>query len=266
MTTGDFTEQNRRAWNEIAAVREAAHLRTGSFRPIAFYRDGGSGLDDRVVGAAGDVPGKALLHLQCATGRESLSWANLGARVTGVDISDEAVGIARRNAAEAGLDVTFVAADVYRLPAGMQAATFDLVYTEGGVLCWLPDIAGWAHVVTRALRPGGLVVLLEEHPVAQCFSVVDGRLVFEYDYFSRADPIDVPPGWSFFDDAGASTERKVEFAWPLGDIVTALARAGLRIVSLEEFPPGPGQRYRFRDRLDEARRIPGDFLLVARKE
>lgn len=263
----DITEQNRRAWNEIAAVREAAHQRTGTFKPSIEWRAGAVDLPARVVETMGDARDATMLHLQCATGRDSMSWANVGAHVTGIDISDVAIDIARANAADAGLDIRFIASDLYRLPDELQAASFDLAYTSGGVLCWLPDIEEWARVIARALRAGGRFLLWEEHPVAQCFEVQDGRLVFEYDYFSRGDPLVLEPGWSFFDAGDAATEKRVEFTWPVGDIVTALARAGMRIELLEESPPGPGQRYRFGDRLEtEARRIPGDLLLVARKE
>ena len=165
---GRFTAQNRRAWNEIARVRERAHLRTGTFQPISFFAQGGSCLAQPVVEAVGDVRDESLLHLMCATGRDSLSWANLGARVTGVDISDEAIALACDNARQAGLDVRFVAADLYDLPPDLQQGSFDVVYIAGGVLCWLPEIDEWARVVARALAPGGRLVLAEEHPVAAC--------------------------------------------------------------------------------------------------
>lgn len=57
---------------------------------------------------------------------------------------------------------------------------------------------------------------------------------------------------------------KAEFSWPLGDIVTALIRAGLRIRLLEEFPAK--EEWRFGALTNLARRLPGAFLLVAYKE
>ena len=83
-----YTEQNRAAWNEIARIRACR-------APDAeFFAAGGVTLSDRDIEAAGDVRGKSLLHLQCATGEDTLSWAVLGAEVTGVDISDEQIAIA----------------------------------------------------------------------------------------------------------------------------------------------------------------------------
>jgi hypothetical protein len=68
-------------------------------------------------------------------------------------------------------------------------------------------------------------------------------------------------GWHHFAGGEQAQETKAEFQWPLGDIVTALARAGLRIDRLEEFPSQQG--WRFGDQADQVRRLPGSFLLLA---
>ena len=60
----------------------------------------------------GDVAGKRLLHPLCHFGLDSLSWARLGAEVTGLDISPKAVAKAKEIASRAGLDADFVTADI----------------------------------------------------------------------------------------------------------------------------------------------------------
>lgn len=259
--TRKLTEMNRRAWNEIAEVRS----RNKGWQPAAFYASGGDTLDARPKVAAGDMRGKRLLHLQCATGEDTLSWAVLGARATGVDISDLQIDLAKQKAWDAQLNVTFITADVYALPGELQRGAFDWVYTGGGALVWLPDITRWAQVVAAALRPGGRLMVWETHPVTGCLWAENGQLVVESDYFGRGKP-DFAQGWSHFKGGEDATETKVEFSWPLGDIVTAVARAGLRVESLEEFPPDEEDRYRLGDQLDLARRLPGSYLLIARKE
>ncbi len=253
----EYTAHNRRAWNEIAAVRHR------KWPAAEFFAAGGSTLDPPVIEAAGDVTGRALLHLQCATGEDTLSWAVAGASATGVDISDAQIALAGRKAADAGLAVRFVAADVYALPDDLQQGTFDLVFTGGGAIVWLPDIARWAEVVAAALRPGGRLILHEEHPLAGCLWYSDGQLRIASDYFGRARP-EREQGWSHFAGGEDAAETKWEFSWPLGDVVTALARAGLRIERLEEFPSDAD--WRFGNLLDAARRLPGAYLLIARKE
>lgn len=99
-----------------------------------------------------DVAGARMLHLACANGDDSLSWAARGATVVGVDISDVAIALANDSAAATGLDARFVAADVYDLPA--DVGDFDVVYASWGVTCWLPDLSTWGQIVAGLLRPG----------------------------------------------------------------------------------------------------------------
>jgi SAM-dependent methyltransferase len=62
------------------------------------------------------VTGKTLLHLQCHFGMDSLSWARLGATVTGVDFSPRAIAAARRLAMDSGTPARFVEAELYDAP------------------------------------------------------------------------------------------------------------------------------------------------------
>lgn len=260
------TGMNRAAWNEIAEIREEAHQRSGTWASMSFWREGGVDLPPESLEALGGLEGARVLHLLCATGRDSLSLTNLGAMVTGVDISDAEIEIARRNAAKAGLDARFVASDVYALPAELRCGGFDVVYLAGGVLCWLPDLREWAEIVASALTRGGRLVLHEMHPVASCYHVLDGELRFVDDYFSRGEPLEVGAGWGSFDDGGAATAPKIEFQWPLGDVVTAVADAGLRIVALREHPPRHDDAWRWKEHLATAARMPGRFTLVAERD
>jgi SAM-dependent methyltransferase len=252
------TEQNRRAWDEIAEERHRV-----SFPEANFFRAGGTRLDPRVVEAAGPVEGKRILHLQCSTGSETISWAVLGAQATGADISPRQIEIAQRTADEAGLPVRFVAADVYDLPATLQAASFDIVYTGGGAIVWLPDLERWARIVATALRPGGRLILHDEHPLASCIWFEDGQLILGDDYFARQTPHE-GAGWAHFAGGEHAQENKYEFNWPLGDVITALAKAGLIIEQLEEYPSAA--EWRFGDKLHEAARLPGEYLLIVRKQ
>jgi SAM-dependent methyltransferase len=251
-----YTEANRHAWNEIAQVRHAKQPSAG------FFAEGNSTLDAHELQAAGDVRGRRLLHLQCSTGEDTLSWSVAGADATGVDISEKQIKLAQQKAAAAGFSTRFIAADVYTLPIDLQASNFDYVYTGKGVIGWLPDLTRWAQVVAAALKPGGIFLLFEEHPIASCLWITNGKLHLESDYFGRGKP-EMSSGWRHFQGGEEAKETKVEFSWSLGDIVTALAQAGLRIEHLEEFPAERG--WRFGEDLDELHHLPGSFLLVACK-
>ncbi len=116
---------------------------------------------------------------------------------------------------------------------------FDVVYTSGGVLGWLPDIAGWGRVAAHFVRPGGFLYVAEIHPVARVFAdegVEPGELRLAYPYWSHAEPLRFEVKGSYADH-GAPTDGLVEYGWDhsLGEILTSLADAGLRLEFLHEF-------------------------------
>ena len=100
------------------------------------------------------MTGKRLLHLQCHLGLGALSWARLGAQVTGVDFSTTAITAAQRLSREMNVPATFLAADLYDLPDLLPGA-FDIVFTSSGVLTWLPALPAWAEIIAASLKAGG---------------------------------------------------------------------------------------------------------------
>ncbi|MBO0879248.1 MAG: class I SAM-dependent methyltransferase [Mycobacterium sp.] len=256
-----FTEVNRQAWDAVARTRPDG-LRTAE----SFAR--GVGNFDPSKLPINSWQGLKVLHLQCASGEDSLTLALAGAKVTGIDISGENVAHARRKASAAGLPATFVAADVYQLPPDLLTGRFDVVFTGGGALCWLPDISGWATAVVSCLAAGGYLLLEEMHPLRGCFEVEGERLVVaDEDYFQRGSPRVRPAGPARLEGAADThMPEKVEFRWPVGDIVTALARAGMRIELLDEHFSAPAQADMPTAILDLFRRLPNDLTLLAKKD
>jgi SAM-dependent methyltransferase len=227
---------NREAWDAYVAVHT-----TGSFYDVQRFRDDPD--DNRIRpferDEVGDVSGKRLLHVQCHFGLDTLSWARLGATVTGVDFSEPAIAFARELAAETGLAdrARFVVSNVYDLPGPLAGATFDVVYTSRGVLCWLPDIPAWARSVAGLVAPGGVFYLHEAHPVL--WAIADEQATpndvrFGFDYWGGTT-ITIPVEGSYA-DPDAIVDAEVEHSWnhSLGEIVTALVDAGLRIELLDE--------------------------------
>jgi SAM-dependent methyltransferase len=230
-----YIADNRVLWDEWTAIHEIS-----AFYDLDGFRRGGVRLRPYEIEEIGPVAGKSLLHLQCHFGIDTLSWARLGARVTGADFSDVAVNLARRLAEEIGFpEARFVRSELYDLPAVLDDQ-FDVVYTSGGVLGWLPDIRRWAQVVAHFVRPGGRFYLAEIHPVAQAFEnegVEEGQLLLRYPYWEHRQPLSLPVKGSYADRT-AAVEAKVEHSWDhgLGEIVTALIDAGLEIRALREYP------------------------------
>jgi 2-polyprenyl-3-methyl-5-hydroxy-6-metoxy-1,4-benzoquinol methylase len=257
-------EANRRSWDEALPV----HL--GSrYYDVAAFRAGRETLWPAELEELGDVAGRTVLHLQCHFGLDSLSLASRGARVTGVDFSEPAVAQAAALAAELGLDARFLAANVYDLTR-VLTEQFDIVFTSYGVLHWLPDIASWARIVARFVRPGGRFVISEFHPVGECFDEVDGRLQLARPLF-QSDPVERLTRGTYADpSAELPPSTTYQWSWPVAAVVSALIDAGLRVGRLRELPVCPFQRFPCMVRgADGWWRVPADpipLLFVCRAE
>lgn len=269
MTWNEFMESNRSLWDEWTDLHENSEfydLRSfieGDQAPRPPHRAAGVRLRDYEIEEVGDVSGKELLHLQCHFGIDTLSWARLGARVTGVDFSLKAVALARKVAHEIGVDARFLQANVYELPDVLEG-DFDIVYTSRGVLGWLPRIEPWAEVVAHFLRPGGLFYITEIHPVMQTLDpdeVGPDGLRPVYPYF-EGDVLSFPVEGSYADRDATISSVSEEHGWNhgLGEIVTALARQGLRIETLREYPFVEWPLGRLEKQDDGTWRLPGDTV------
>lgn len=264
--------ENKALWDEWTAIHSVS-----AFYDLEGFKRGGIRLRDFEIAEIGDIAGRDLLHLQCHFGIDTLSWARLGARVTGADFSGAAIELARGLANELGFpEARFVRSDLYDLPAVLDG-DFDVVYTSRGVLGWLPDVRRWAEVVAHFLRPGGTFYITEIHPVAQAFEndgVAPGELRLAYPYWEHAEPLTFAVRGSYADPTAEVTATS-EHAWDhgLGEIVSALIDAGLRIESLREYPfvdwrldflvEGPDGRYRLPD--DTPGELPLFFSIRATK-
>lgn len=268
----DYREVNRANWDERVPVHLASpDYSAARFRDPAFLSDVVTFDRPRL----GDLTGQRGLHLMCHLGTDTVSLARLGARMTGLDFSAPAVAAARDLARTAGVEVDFLEADVYDAVAVAGAGGYDLVYTGIGALCWLPDVARWARVVAGLLRPGGRLFLREGHPVLWSLDDTrgDGLLALEYPYFEQAQPTVFDDDTTYVrTDARISASETHEWNHGLGEIVTAVLDAGLRLTGLVEHDtvpwdalPGlmaPDERDEWR-LVDRPARLPGTYTLQA---
>lgn len=236
--TEQYFEANRRHWDDVVPV----HVQSRGYDLEGFLR-GEKSVYPLEQNEVGDVRGKSLLHLQCHFGLDTLSWARLGARVTGLDFSEPAIEQARAIAEQVGIsDARFVQANVYDA-AEVLSEQFDVVYTGIGAICWLPDIGAWAKVVARLLAPGGFVYLYDGHPVL--FSLDDERedweLVLRFAYFETEQPQAWENESTYVDGPPLSKRTTYEWNHSLGEIVSALIDAGLRLDFLHEHREMPWQ-------------------------
>jgi SAM-dependent methyltransferase len=247
-------EQNRKSWNHATAAHNS---HKGD--QAAFLRGGGSTLFPEELELLGDLAHQRLVHLQCNAGQDSLSLAACGATVTGVDISDEAIAFATQLAADSGIPATFERADVYDWLEAAPRGAFDRVFSSYGAVIWLSDLLTWTRGIAQILAPGGRLVLLEFHPELFLIDEKDGVLGIA-STASEAKRIDWSDGIHDYVAAsgagllhGATYQEGIvgfknpegchEFVHTLGSIVDAVARAGLVIERLLEYPYSNGCKF-----------------------
>ena len=229
-------ESNRRNWDERVPIHAASR-----FYDVDGFRADKSSLMSIELEELGDVRDKSLLHLQCHFGLDTMSWARLGAHVTGVDFSEAAINLARSLSGELGIPARFILSNIYDMPEALdEAGRYDIVFTSYGVLVWLPDIPQWAKVVSHFLKPGGTFYMVDSHPFMNIFDYKDAsRLSVLYPYFGTGEPEVFEPdesGTHTYTD-GDATLKTTNYQWAhsMGEIVSSLAAAGLTIEFLHEF-------------------------------
>jgi SAM-dependent methyltransferase len=184
----------------------------------------------------GDVSGLRGLHLQCHIGTDTLSLHRLGARMSGLDFSGSSLAEARALAASVGAEIDYVQADAYEAVERFGAGQFDLLYTGVGALCWLPDIARWGRLVADLLAPGGRLFLREGHPALWAIGdrYSDG-LVLDYPYFETQEPLVLEEEGTYVPtDVGFVHNRTASWNHGIGEIITAVLDAGLRLTQFVE--------------------------------
>ena len=223
----DFIETNRRHWDSVTP----GHL-ASEFYDIEGFRAGRDTIDDVESSLVGDVTGKLLLHLQCHFGLDTMSWTRRGAIATGVDFSMVAIVAARELAASLDLDTQFEVGNVLDLDLGRH---FEIVFSSHGVLGWLPELKSWGETVSRHVRPGGKVVVVDSHPVLQAFDDerTDGTMRLRYDYFAR-DALEFEEEGSYADPSAPVT-KTIERIHTISDILGGLIDAGLTVEHFHEY-------------------------------
>lgn len=234
----NYFDDNKAAWNKRTAVHKDS-----TFYDLASFKNGTSSLTKIELEELGDVKGKRLLHLQCHFGMDSMSWAREGAMVTGVDLSDKAIDLAREIAAELNIPADFICANVYDLKDASKVPSlegskeaFDIVFTSYGTIGWLPDLDIWADTISHFLRPGGTFYIADFHPVL--WMMDENFTHIKYDYFNTGTITEEISGT--YTDRSAPI-RSTEHGWnhPFSEIFNALIKQGLVIQQFNEFPYSP---------------------------
>jgi SAM-dependent methyltransferase len=225
-----MTQSNKQGWDGLAA----AHYKNYHIDKLV---SGTPLLNELVQKEVGDVRGKSLVHLLCHIGTDTLSWALLGAKVTGIDISSESLKYARMLAARMGIAAEFIESDILDAIHKVDQK-FDIAFSSTGVLCWLPDINRYAQTVRHLVNDGGFFYIFDGHPFRSVLLDEAGSVstnVIQGDYF-RKEAFQYGDMGDYTDPDLKIPVNSYEWNWTMGEIITAFCDAGMRIEFLHEFP------------------------------
>lgn len=237
-----FFQANEKMWDKNAKQNYKSKM----YRVEEFLK-GQTTLNSIELEELGNVQGKTLLHLQCHFGLDTLSWAREGAKVTGVDFSEEAIKLAQQLAEKTNLKGNFIQANIYDLPEILNEK-FDIVFTSYGVLCWLNDLTRWAEIIANFLKSGGIFYIAEFHPFIWVFDW-DANDDYRIDktYFSSSTPYKYTAEGSYAAGPNEKYEPTTIYEWghKMSEVINAIIKAGLDIQFLHEFPISPFPRFAF---------------------
>ncbi len=128
---------------------------------------------DRLAGLAG----KRVVDVGCGGGILSEAMAGLGAQVTGIDLSEKALRVARLHLLESGLQVDYRRSSAETL-AEEAPASFDVV-TCMELLEHVPDPASTVTACARLVRPGGWVFFstINRNPKSYLFAILGAEYI-----------------------------------------------------------------------------------------
>jgi len=225
-----YFEANKNLWNQRTSVHKDSE-----FYNLAAFKAGENVLTPIELNEIGDVKGKSLLHLQCHFGMDTLNFSRLGAKCTGVDLSDGAIKLAQEINDELKLDAKFVCCNVLDTSEYVKEQ-FDIVFTSYGTIGWLPDLKPWAKMIAQRMKPDGFFYIAEFHPVMWMFD--DDFTHIKYAYENQE--VIVTENEGTYTDRNADIKGK-EYSWnhSISVVLNALVAAGLKIEFFNEHMYSP---------------------------
>lgn len=230
MTDINYLAINKQSWNN----RTDAHLKS-AFYDLDGFLKGKSSLNDIELNLLGNIEGKSILHLQCHFGQDTISLSQLGAEITGVDLSDKAIESAKSIASQMNSTAKFICCNIYDLPNHLEQK-FDIIFTSYGTITWLPDLQEWAKLISNYLKPEGRFIFAEFHPVIWMFD--DNFETVAYNYFNSGPILETESG-TYADRNAEITQQYVCWNHSMAEVISALITNGLEIKTFQEFDYSP---------------------------
>jgi SAM-dependent methyltransferase len=208
--------------------------RTGNWRKAA--TNPGWAFLAQELALLGDVAGKRACVLGSGDNLSAFALAGLGADVTSVDISEKQLDVARVRADSLGLKVRFLRADVTDL-SDLQEFEFDIVHTGRHVAVWVTDLRTYYQEAVRILKPGGLFLVTEYHPVRRIFEDDPHSLKVASSYLDRG-PFYREAADGLF-DRSPGPHPCYESHWTIADLYHAIVDPGCELIEFDELGDDP---------------------------
>jgi len=244
MEKDEYLKVNQELWDKKTGV----HV-DSDFYDMESFLAGETTLKPIELDLLGDVKGKKILHLQCHFGQDSLSLARMGAEVTGVDLSGQAIQKARELADQLDLPARFIQSNVLELDQNLNGE-FDIVFTSYGVIGWLPELEGWARIIDHFLKPGGAFIMVEFHQMLWMFD--ENFQSIKYSYFNQGAIIEEIEG-SYADPQAPIKANSYQWDHSLSEVFSALLGNGLQITHFREYDYSPYNCF------NQAVEVPGGY-------
>jgi len=226
-------KKNQKLWDQWTNINIKS-----KFYDLPSFLNGKNTLNEIEKDEIGLVEGLSVLHLQCHFGMDTISQARMGAKVSGVDISEVAITKAKELAKQLKFKVDFILSDVYDLKKWIRKK-YDLAFASYGVISWLPDLNTWADIISWCLKPGGTFYLVDFHPILW---MLDDQLThIQYPYDSAGSPLKFENVPSYAEPDIPLSNQEFNWHHGIGKVVNSLIQSRLQIEFLNEhfFSPYP---------------------------
>ena len=258
----------RKQWNQ-AAESFSAFVRAGK----NYYADYMNG--PALKRMIGSVKRKKMLDIGCGEGCFSRFFAEAGAKVTGIDISDRLIEKAIEKEKSDPLGVEYVVADAANLSM-LKSESFDIVFSHMALMD-IADYEGTIAEASRVLKPGGKFAAVIEHPCFEAYRVLNGRAVSGWKKKTRKNQSEEHV---YFWVKDYTTKHSYSCEWKhdrlpssfvttgfhrtLSDYVNAMTKNRLAITKLDEPQPSE-QGVKLNPHMKKHYRIPQSIAIEAKK-
>lgn len=239
----NYIDINKSLWNK----RTEIHIKSDFYNLDDFLEKKNS-LNPIELDLLGNIQNKSILHLQCHFGQDTISLAQMGAELTGVDFSEKAIEEGKKLAQKTETNnIEFICCNIYDLPKYLNK-TFDIIFTSYGTIGWLPDMNKWAEIVSRYLKFGGKLIFVEFHPIVWIFDSKFEKIIYNY---SKSDAIIETESGTYADKNANINIQSVTWNHSMSELVNSLIINNIEIKQIKEYDYSPYNCFNNTVKIDE---------------